>query len=29
MLGFGDAFHKKYPDVWKEVSKNWEPTFTK
>ncbi|MGK5511213.1 Ger(x)C family spore germination protein [Brevibacillus formosus] len=28
MLGFGDAFHKKYPDVWKEVSKNWERTFT-
>lgn len=26
-LGFGDAFHKAYPQAWKKLSKNWEDEF--
>ena len=26
-LGFGDAFHKSYPQEWKKLSKNWENEF--
>lgn len=26
-LGFGDAFHKSYPQDWKKLSKNWENEF--
>lgn len=27
-LGFGDTFHKSYPQRWKELSKNWDNEFT-
>ncbi|KRE69707.1 Ger(x)C family spore germination protein [Paenibacillus sp. Soil750] len=27
ILGFGDKFHKSYPQDWKELSKNWEKEF--
>lgn len=27
-LGFGDAFHKKYPNEWKEMSGSWAESFT-
>ncbi|CAN7758909.1 Ger(x)C family spore germination protein [Paenibacillus sp. LjRoot56] len=27
ILGFGDKFHKSYPQNWKELSKNWEKEF--
>lgn len=27
-LGFGDAFHKSYPQEWKKLSMNWENEFT-
>lgn len=26
-LGFGDAFHKSYPQDWKKLSKSWENEF--
>ena len=26
-LGFGDAFHKSYPQDWKDLSKSWENEF--
>lgn len=29
MLGFGDAFHRKYPQAWKRLSKNWRQEFAK
>ncbi|MGM0881610.1 MAG: Ger(x)C family spore germination protein [Bacillota bacterium] len=28
-LGFGDAFHKAYPQAWKKWSSNWENEFSK
>lgn len=28
-LGFGNAFHKAYPQAWKKWSKNWENEFPK
>ncbi len=26
-LGFGDKFHKAYPQAWKKLSKNWDNEF--
>ncbi|QYR22371.1 Ger(x)C family spore germination protein [Paenibacillus sp. sptzw28] len=28
-LGFGDAFHRQYPQAWKKLSKNWGAEFDK
>ncbi|WP_134700867.1 Ger(x)C family spore germination protein [Ammoniphilus sp. YIM 78166] len=27
ILGFAEAFHRKYPKEWQKVRKNWEDTF--
>lgn len=27
ILGFGEEFHKSYPQAWKELSKNWNNEF--
>jgi len=29
ILGFGLAIHRKYPEVWKTLGKNWEQEFPK
>ncbi|WP_372662242.1 Ger(x)C family spore germination protein [Cohnella sp.] len=28
-LGFGEKFHKSYPQAWKKLSKNWDNEFAK
>ena len=27
IFGFGEAFHKKYPRMWKEMEPNWQAIF--
>ncbi len=27
VFGFGDAIHKKYPEEWEEIEKNWDEIF--
>ncbi|MFB5192379.1 Ger(x)C family spore germination protein [Alicyclobacillus fastidiosus] len=29
ILGFGEAFHRKYPEQWKSLKKNWGEEFPK
>ncbi|WP_309478918.1 Ger(x)C family spore germination protein [Brevibacillus agri] len=29
IFGFGDAIHRKYPKVWKQLEKNWDKEFAK